>query len=207
MLGGENIGRLPLDQPREADYGVHRGAQLVRHVGQKLRLEPVSFPDFEVCLLQFLIRRLELPGALPHLCLQCLGMLPRLLIELGVLYGNSCMIRQGAQELLILLAELVRIPAMYVEDPCHHVTRFQRHHHSGANVRFLDDLQEGTIGIFFLVITYHFRLAGCHYPPTEPFPRSDAHFGERLGYCAAIRLDREGVAILLAKRQETRFRL
>ena len=68
------------------------------HVGQELRF--VARGDLELAVGLF-----QLLGALSHPGFQLFGMLSDLLVESGVLDGDGRLIRQGAQELSVLLAE------------------------------------------------------------------------------------------------------
>ena len=52
--------RLAVDQAGEADDRVHRGAQLVRHIGQEFGLEPVCLLDLGVGVLQGAVLFLQL---------------------------------------------------------------------------------------------------------------------------------------------------
>src|SRR5712692_2483378 len=100
-------------------------------------------------------------------------MLTDLLVELGILDSDGGLIRQGAQELAVLLTELVRCPAIHVEHANDHVVGLQRHCHSGTQARFLGNRQEGTINIFLLVVAHYQWLTSRGHTSPKPFPCSD----------------------------------
>ena len=158
----QDVFGAPHHQAGETDDGIHRRPELMGHIGQKLRF--VARSEFELAVGLF-----QLLGALSHPGFQLFGMLSDLLVEFGVLNGDRRLIRQGAQELSVLVAKPLRNPAVHIEDADHRATRFQRHCHGGTETRFLHDLQEGTIAIFLQVVAHH-DAAGRSPPRARQAP-------------------------------------
>ena len=117
---------------------------------------------------------LQLAGALDHQGFQLLGMLPHLLVEPGIFNGNGGLVAQGAQEPLIVVAELLRRATDNIQHPHHRIARLQRHAEPGAQARFLDHVAKGTVGIFCRVVPHHDRQTRCHDPSAQTLTRAEA---------------------------------
>ena len=80
---------------------------------------------------------------------------------------------QGAQQPLIVVAELLRRATDNVQHPHHRIARLQRHAEPGAQARFLDHVVKGTVSIFCRVVTNQDRQPRCHNASTQ------AHTGRK----------------------------
>ena len=119
---------------------------------------------------------LQLTGALDHQVFQLYGMLPHLLVEPGILNGNGGLVAQGAQEPLIVVAELLRRATDNVQHP-HHRAAARR---ARSVIRFLDHVVKGTVGIFCRVVPHHNRQTRCHNASTQTHTRAEAQAGNSI---------------------------
>ncbi len=103
LLFGQRFTHLAQQHLGEADDGVERGPELVRHIGQELGLVAGGLLERLVCGHEFAGTLLD-PG------LEIGGMLLALLVQPGILDGDGRLVGEEAENFLVLLRKAFADP-------------------------------------------------------------------------------------------------